>query len=287
MKFKTSDFSGYMETCATIRAIKELVKDREFSFEEIHKIFPVATSDKFIQYLNEDLIKSFLEHLFGSNYFNKRHDELNDIAEKLNSKISQYDYEKSKYAIRFEHLTSDEQNLNILDRNIRLIERWENELSKGEVFRFLEIIFNQSFKSQSYLTTNSVMSSGLSIALETFNFKEDEFSKIMKNFNFGYWGGNSIEYYYAQSISANNNTAWKSIEKAINRKPFILKNKRMYEGKCFTILYDEKWTVFRCTGWNEKGNIKFVTDNKNEKQKRFSFDIGEFKAFFKAKKFRD
>ena len=149
----------------------------------------------------------------------------------------------------------------------------------------METIFEQSFQSESYLTTNSVMQRTMEILLEVARFEEDEFSEIMKRFKFGYWGLNSIEHYYRTAINSQNNTAWKSIEKAIDRKPFILKGKRMHYGKTIEIAVDGKWVTFRCTGWNDTKKIKFVTET--EKQKRYSFDLKEFKEFFKDQEFRN
>lgn len=290
MKFVVSDFSDYPEHCKTVHDILEFVKDREFTFDEVHNFAPIVTLDRFIHSLRVDLHKDFLKSYFTPEYVQKNRGVLNDIIETLERKISRYEYHKNEYKKRFEYLTANEENLKLLDQNILLNDNLENDKNKGEAFRLLETIWQQSFQSESYVTTNSVMYRGLCIALETFKFQEDEFEKIRRNFNFGYWGGNSIESFYACAIQSNNNTAWKSIEKAINRKPFILKNKRMYEGKTFTIAFEEKWTVFRCTGWNEEGNIKFVyntLNNGKEIQKRISFNLKEFKSFFRMKKIRE
>lgn len=290
MKFVVSDFSNYPENCKTVRDILEFVKDREFTFEEVEKFAPVVSLDRFIQYLNVDLHKDFLKSHFTPEYVQNNRRILNDIIEKLKSRIFDNEYEKNKFFKRFSHLTDDEKNLQILDENILLKENWNKDRNKGEAFRLLETIWQQSFKSESYVTTNNVMYRGLSIAIETFNFQEDEFLKIMKNFNFGYWGGNNIEYFYADAVRSNNNSAWKSIEKAIDRKPFILKGKRMYEGRTFFIAMNKKWVEFRCTGWNEQGKLKFVyetTEKDKKTQKRLSFDLKEFKEYFKDQQFRD
>jgi hypothetical protein len=115
------------------------------------------------------------------------------------------------------------------------------------------------------------------------NFDENDFLELMKNFNFSYWGAGSIESFYTTMISSGNNSAWKSFEKALDRIPFIIKYKRMYEGIKFRVAEDNKWVYYRCTGWKEDKKIKFVVENE-KKQKWFSFDNKEFKAFFKDKK---
>ena len=71
MKFVKENFSKYPENCNTVRDILEFVKDREFTFEQVHNFAPVVSSEQFIKYLNVDLIKPFLQHLFGSDYFDK------------------------------------------------------------------------------------------------------------------------------------------------------------------------------------------------------------------------
>jgi hypothetical protein len=283
MKFVKENFSGYNENCETIRAIKSLIQEREFTFEEINHL-PYVTTDDFIKYLKPEFIGPFLKHLFGNDYFDKKYSEIKGILYELNAKLQKADYYERKFKNRYLHLL-DKENLKILDKNIWLEKRWNYEFDKGEAFRFLEIIWHQSFQTESYLTTNTVMYQGFNIALETFRFEDDEFLKIMKNFNFNYWGATSIESFYANAIKSKNSSAWKSIEKAIDRKPFILKNKRMYEGRTFEMKSEKKLIKFRCTGWNDTNKIKFVTET--EKQKRYSFDLKEFKEFFKDQEFRN
>lgn len=86
MKFVKENFSGYSETCSTILFIKDLVKDREFTFEEICHI-PSVTSEKFINLLQEDLVSPFVKYLFGTDYFEKKFNEIEDVLKVLKEKI--------------------------------------------------------------------------------------------------------------------------------------------------------------------------------------------------------
>lgn len=291
MKFTTDDFIDYPLSCNVVQDILEYVKDREFTFEELNEFRPQWVNiNRFPQYLKPEKLKPFIEY-YSDKFYKQNHNDLSGLIKKLEERISGYKYEENKFKERFQYLINDEENIKVLDKNLFLEKRLEKILTKGNAVTVLEVIFSNSYKSQSYLTTNNALQRALYILTEVAIFKEDEFSEIMKNFNFDYWGINIIESFYSNSILAGNNSAWKSIEKALNKKPFILQGKRIYEGKTFQMFIAERIVInLRCTGWNNEGKIKFVYDTLEKDksvQKQLSFDLKEFKEYFKDKKFRD
>lgn len=213
----------------------------------------------------------------------KRFEGVENIDDLLNHKQKlDFDYqikhrELDKEIEKYKDFSNFEE---LLELNQNLKNGWGYK--QGTVIQVLNYFFSQSFQPQSYTTTNSVMQSVLYNLCAVAKFDEDDFTEVRKNFNFGYWGSNHIESFYATAIRSGNSSAWKSIEKALNRTPFILKSKRMYEGVTFQVAEDNKWVKYRCTGWNDSNKIKFIVENPDG-QKRLSFNNKEFKTYFKNK----
>lgn len=303
MNLTINDFEGYNNDCSVILKIKSWIENKggNFTAYELLETFSKKHYEfekQVVKYLKPHLIKQFVTDVL------KKDIEFLFLDLEDKSKILENNYKRFKGVENIEELLSYKQKLEseyqskhyILDKELEkykdfknfqeLLEQNQNlktgwNYKQGTVIQVLNYFFHQSFQSQSYITTNSLMQNVLYNLLSVADFKEDDFSEIMKNFNFRYWGGNSIEGFYASSIINGNNSAWKSIEKALNRTPFILKNKRVYERFSFIVIEDNKQIKYRCTGWNDAKKIKFITET--DSQKRYSFDNKEFKAFFKDK----
>jgi arsenate reductase-like glutaredoxin family protein len=303
MKLTINDFKGYNNDCSTIKKIKVWIEEKggEFTATELIDTFRGEHYDferEVIKYLKSNLIKTYINDVLKIDVEMvlveleqkswdleckyKRFEGVDNIEELLSYKQKLESEYQSKYrelAKEIEKYKGFENFDDLLQQNQNLKNGWNYK--QGTVIQVLNYFFKQSFQSQSYLTTNSLMYNTLNSLCSVAFFNEDDFSEIIKNFNFSYWGGNHIERFYATAIVSDNNSAWKSIEKLLNRTPFILKNKRMYEGITFNVIQDDKRVKYRCTGWNDAGKIKFVTEN-TDNQKRMSFDNKEFKAYFKT-----
>lgn len=305
MQLTINDFEGYNNDCEDIQKIKswidtkggfftaeellEAFSKRHYEFEKsvLRHLKPHLTKQFVTDVLKWDIKEFFFElqeklKRLDASY--KKFEGVENIDELLSYKAKiEFEYQsKHKTLDREIEKYKDFKNFNeLLELNQNLKNGWGYK--QGTVIQVLNYFFEQSFQTQSYLTTNNVMQSVLYDLCKVAKFDEDDFIELRKKFNFDYWGHNQIECFYACSISYNNNSAWKSIEKSLDRNPFILKNRRMYEGVRIRVAEDNKWVDYRCTGWNDAKKIKFVIDNENS-QKRLSFDNKEFKSYFKDKK---
>jgi len=283
MKFTPEHFDGYNEHCQTIKEIKEFIGDREFTFEELSSKFKIVTVVSFFKYLKEEYQEQFLNES-GKEHIKYHFDEIDDLIRDLKSMKSSAKYEKDKYENLYKvvapYQNADE---NLIKDLVMFRHQEEVRNARSQVINTLRYVFDESYQAQSYLTTNNVMYRTLSVLLEVANFREDDFAEIEKQFNFEYWGLNSREQFYATAIIFRNRSAWKSIEKHLNRKPFLLNGKRIYEGAKWEAHQDNRRIFYRCTGWNSDGKVKFLTDTSctTEKQKRYSKTNEEFKDFFK------
>jgi hypothetical protein len=129
---------------------------------------------------------------------------------------------------------------------------------------------------------NSVLSS----LLATITFNDGDYLQLRKQlWNFSQYHTNP-ENHYRIAIENNNNSAWKEIEKYLNRKPFIVDGKRCYDGFEFEISRNQYYT---CTGWNSDGRIKFIKSTKPNRKghrKLLNFNYDQFKDYFKSKKIK-
>lgn len=114
-------------------------------------------------------------------------------------------------------------------------------------------------------------------------FEDDDYSLLLKELKEWHQYHYDTEIHYGWACSVNNRSAIKSIEKHLNRKPFLIGTKRCYEGFTFQTGRSEH---YKCTGFDE-GKIKFVLYENGMHQgtrKLFKFDHKEFKTHFKDKK---
>ncbi|HEX8575777.1 MAG TPA: hypothetical protein VF677_05745 [Flavobacterium sp.] len=307
MKLTINDFDGYSEDCTTIKKIKSWIEEKGGTFDmaEMLLVFDKAhynLKSEIVRYINSEHLQKYLEEfILGENQSNKFWKDILESKEIIDFKAKEFGsmlnaeqlidrkkqleafYKSKLYWLEKEiEKYKDFKDFNeLLQQNVELKNGYNYK--DGTVLQVLNYFFNQSFQPQSYAITNTVMRSVLYNLCMVAKFDENDFLELMKNFNFSYWGAGSIESFYTTMINSGNNSAWKSFEKALDRYPFIIKNKRMHEGIKFKVAEDNKWVYYRCTGWNEDKKIKFVVENE-KKQKRFSFDNKEFKAFFKDKK---
>lgn len=140
---------------------------------------------------------------------------------------------------------------------------------------------------QQYITDrryDSMIHQVLCSLLESKEFKEGEYVELRNVLRKDYSYHRDIELHYGIAVLNGNRTLWKQIEAYLNRKPFIIDNKRCYLGYEFR-LETEPIKEFRCTGWNDEGKIKFVVTDRNTYQKTLlKFTNAEFKEYFKDKK---
>jgi len=79
----------------------------------------------------------------------------------------------------------------------------------------------QTATSHSWLKLNHVMDDALSLAIRAgMEFELDDWGKPMDRFRPGYWRHD--ENHYRLAVIYRNASAWKAIEKYLNRKPFIV-----------------------------------------------------------------
>jgi hypothetical protein len=140
---------------------------------------------------------------------------------------------------------------------------------------------------QQYITDrkyDSMIHQVLCSLLSSKPFKEGEYLELLNVLRKDYSYHRDVELHYGIAIQNGNRTLWKEIESYLNRKPFIIDNKRCYLGYDFR-LETEPLKDFRCTGWNGKGEIKFVVSDRNTlKNTLLKFTYAEFKEYFKDKK---
>lgn len=152
-------------------------------------------------------------------------------------------------------------------------------------------LYMQFREAQIYITDrqyDSHLHSVLMSIIATQNFEIEDYKELYNNLRRQYGYHIDHEAHYKAAIEHHNNSAWKSIEKYLGRKPYLVDRKRCYQGFEFQITRKE---YYRCTGWNEKGNIKFIytdcPENRFSKptfKKLLNFNYEQFKDFFKDKK---
>ena len=270
MKVTANDFSGYNEHCSVIKGIKEWASDREFTVDELMAFSHHATIQEIVKYLNVDRHQEFFEaYLKADTLADVENIKL--ISERLSERLSACNAEIDFYKGQTERLSLFETKSEIYQK----ISRIDTFESRSKVYNIVHSAYNGEYLD-SYRKTNSVLKDLLRALIWSVEFKEGDFEKMFKQLGAGYWLDK--ESVYENIITSRNNSALNDFEKYFKRQPYILKNKRLYEG--FKFYADS--IRYRCTGWTENENIKLVTDN-TEKQNRYSFDKKQFKEFFKDK----
>ncbi len=152
MKLTIADYNGKDESCEFVQKVKKyVIKQKQVTIDELIFKFPQINKFVISRYLVKSRIKECVE------YFK------DDIAL---------------------------ENIAIKKSNLILAEA--KEISKkinrttGSVLQTLQYLFDESFQSESYRTTNSVMHEFLSSLCKVARFEETDFTNITKHFNFGY-----------------------------------------------------------------------------------------------------
>lgn len=149
------------------------------------------------------------------------------------------------------------------------------------------IVYNYFRSQQKYITDrmyDKVLDNALECIMASSIFENNDYELLYKSLRTRIQRHCNTEWHYRIAIENNNNTAWKSIELFLNRKPYLIDGKRCYDCFDFQLARNE---YYRCTGWNEKGNIKFVLysePNGNCKRKQLNFTREQFNEYFKGKK---
>lgn len=307
MKLKIEDFTGYPETCSTVKAMKlhvSALPGQQFDPIEFMKTFynVYDLGNQMFKYLNDEKKQEFIKYIsmeiekpqFVFGLIKSREEMLEkakrfgslEDAEKFNERVEKLErnYQEKLGAVeRYKkEMILKYADFKDFEELVELKESLKNnyDMAQGTVLQVMNYFWGKC-SNESYLTKNEVMRSVFYNLICVGSFDIDDFKKVSENFLMSYWGGN-YEHFYSYAIRSNNSSAWKSFEKWFDREPFILKSKRMYEGIKFKYPCEKenKWKFFRCTGWNDKKEIKFVTEEEPT-QRRFSFTKNEMKAFFK------
>ena len=148
------------------------------------------------------------------------------------------------------------------------------------------IVYDYFRNHQKYITDrmyDEVLDNALECIIASSIFENNDYELLYKSLRRRIQRHYDTEWHYRIAIKNNNNTAWKSIELFLNRKPYIIDGKRCYDRFEFQLARNE---YYRCTGWNEKGNIKFVLysePNGNGKRKQLNFTKEQFNEYFEGK----
>ena len=149
------------------------------------------------------------------------------------------------------------------------------------------VVYNYFLKQQKYISDrgyDKVLNNVLECIMASSIFEENDYELLFKQLRTRIQWHCNTEWHYRIAIENNNNSAWKSIELFLKRKPYLVDSKRVYDGFDFQLARNE---YYRCTGWNEKGNIKFVLysePNNNGRRKLLNFNREQFNEYFKGKK---
>lgn len=249
------DYNGYNSQCETVKkTLKYIQKKKKCSMDDIFKKLEFSYSDVFkvLQYLNENKKQEFKEYALKKFSFEKVFEE---------------------HCIKLNELKVEKENA------IAEIQRI-NDLVPARIYSY--------FKNCQKYTTQGVHESNLHSILcsllATITFKEGDYLQLQNVLGYFNQYHGSAEYHYRIAIENNNNSAWKEIEKYLNRKPYIVDGKRCYDGFEFQISKNE---YYACTGWNSDGRIKFIRSTENDRKgqrKLLNFNYEEFKEYFKDKK---
>lgn len=255
MNVTIKDYSGYNADCKTVKKIlKYIDSKKECSLDDIFQKAELSYEDiiRFKQYLKSNKFTEFEE------------------------------WANHKYSFeRMFELHTKELNKLELARKTALEEVHRIEgLTPAKVYSYFR-------ESQPYINDrsyNSCLLNVLDSIIAISNFEENDYFELTKVMSTKYACYANTERHYRIAIENNNNSAWKSIEKYLNRKPFIVDKKRCYEGFEFQISRTE---YYGCTGWNQKGEIKFILSSKPNRagqRKLLKFNYQQFKEYFKDKK---
>ena len=144
-------------------------------------------------------------------------------------------------------------------------------------------LYRQFKIQQPYITDrqyDSVLNNVLESIIASQRFEIDDYHDLYKWIRREYDYHWDSEWHYRIAIKHNNNLAWKSIEKFINRKPYLFDNKRCYEGFEFSTTDGD---TYKCTGF-DGSRIKFKVWFKKPEFKLLKFTHAEFKDYFNARK---
>lgn len=285
MKFNISQFRGYNKDCEVIKVLKAFMeKNKNCTIEEMFlcvndvRVLPfkmLAFKNEIVSYLKPQYIMQFYkEHLQS------------DIDGLLNNAIKS----EKKYSELVEY---KQQEIETLKRRLNLVDfkpyndlLEHYELLKNQWNKSRVLIVMDSFYDSKHGNRNNFMGTMNSILFqccERLEFNINDFSELKRLYpNYiSNW-----EYLYRESIVNRNNSAWKSFEHCFNRKPFLLNNKRMYIGIELREFTDRASHIYyRCTGWNDKNEIKFLRflNGRDGKNSRLTFTNITFTEYFKNK----
>lgn len=174
---------------------------------------------------------------------------------------------------------------NVINAKHNLYKFKENEMANITLNPAMVYLYFR--KPQKYITerkSDSILNDILECVIAAAEFEIDDYELLYHNLRTKYLCHCDTEWHYRIAIENNNNTAWKSIEKFLDRKPYIINGKRCYAEFKFQLAHNE---YYHCTGWNEQGNIKFVVyhePNRKGIRKLLNFTREQFNEYFKNKK---
>lgn len=255
MKVTIKDYNGYNPDCQTVKKILKFIDGKkQCTIYDVFKKGELGYNDtlKVMAYIKEDRLEEYKAWA-----------------------LKRFSFERM-----FEEHTKELDKLSLAKK-----------IALSEVNRLEGITPAKAYcyfsNPQKYLTDRAFdkyISNVLEAIIATIEFKENDYLELRKVISGKYFCNSNVEYHYRIAIMNNNNTAWKEIEKYLDRKPYLVDGKRCYDGFEFEVARNEYYT---CTGWNAKGNIKFILSNnpnRNGKRKLLNFNFDEFKEYFKDKK---
>lgn len=151
----------------------------------------------------------------------------------------------------------------------------------------------QAGGGRSWERLNHAMSSALGLAVwSLFRFDRDDFIRIAKNFNIGYWGGNDRhmcgECFYSAACEGShgaNRSAAIAFERWVGRKAFILKEaKRSPSGRRLAIRSQFIWQgeTVTVTSFSADGSFLTAVVRNYEHDERGSYRRCAVKRRFKV-----
>jgi hypothetical protein len=249
MKVTIADYNGYNPNCPTVKkSLKWLEEKGEVSLEDLYRDISTLVIFRFGE------IRKFL----------------------IPSRLEEFDqWARIEAGIEISELDN---KIYQLESDLKHIE-FTSTLNPVRMYHYFR-------KNQTKLTDrehDKVVHDILYSILRGAVFELEDYGLLRKELKNWYNYHVDVESHYRWAVMANNRSAIKSIEKYLNRKPFLIGTKRCYEDFKFCTGNNEH---YKCTGFDEN-KIKFVLYENRMGQgprKLFKFDNKEFKEHFKDKK---
>jgi hypothetical protein len=234
MTFTAKDFSGYNSNCQTIQRLIAWAGDREFTIDQLHKKFPaLGVKEACVQFMNPDKVQEYVIGYTGSDW--------KGVMVGIKEKIR-----------RFE----DRQDVQELRNQL---ERYQEDAKLTPVTKIVQTLWDNAKRDACPTGLDPIIGNVISSCISAqIKFAENDFIDIYKivsghGFHLSSNGHSCGEGFYANACRCNDSAA-ASFEIFQDRDPFILKNKRLFDGAEFKL----NGFYFSVTGWNKEKQMTCV-----------------------------